>query len=101
MRIDKFLRFVGEKVDDGKLVIIPTEKNKVSRRKYGLTIEAIEMFIKSINAGDLWDGPVIDINYPTEEIYIFKKEPIPGVLFYVKLKLKNQEAICLSCHEDE
>ena len=81
--------------------MVPTIKNKSSKRKYGLTQYDIEAYIASLEESDLYKGPEPDRDYPGEELFIFKKEIIPNVTFYTKLKYKNNQIKVLSCHEDE
>lgn len=80
---------------------VPTGKNKTSRRKFGLTMFEIEDFLFSLEKEDLEKGPVKDYDYPEEEVFIFKKEIKSGVVFYVKIKEKENQIKVLSCHEDE
>lgn len=88
-------------VRSGKYDMVPTDKNRKSRRKYGLSIFEIEDFLSSIEKEDLVKGPVKDYDFPNESVYIFKKEIIKNVEFYVKIKEKNNTIKILSCHEDE
>ena len=80
---------------------VPTGKNKTSRRKFGLTMFDIEDFLMSLEKEDLIKGPVEDYDYPGEEVFIFKREILTGILFYVKIKVKDGQVKILSCHEDE
>ena len=80
---------------------VPTGKNKTSRRKYGLAMLDIEDYIANLNAVDLYEEPVEDRDYSNEELYIFKKEILQDVVFYTKIKIKNNQVKILSCHEDE
>ena len=81
--------------------MVPTAKNRISKRKYGLTQYDIERYIASLDIKDLYKGPIQDYDYPEEEVFIFKKEIKPQVIFYTKLKYKNKQIKILSCHEDE
>lgn len=80
---------------------VPTSKNRNSRHKYGLTQYDIEEFIASLEEEDIIKGPEVDRDYPDEELFIFKKEIIKDVKFYVKIKYKNNQIKIISCHEDE
>ncbi|MDD2391567.1 MAG: hypothetical protein PHU94_01340 [Bacilli bacterium] len=99
MSVEKTLKTVIEIVNMGKFDFIPTSKNLVSKRKYALSHYDIEDFIKSLESTDLMEGPTEDRDCPGEYLYIFKREILPGILFYVKFKIKNGEVKCLSCHE--
>lgn len=81
--------------------MVPTLKNRTSRRKYGLSLGDIEDYISSLEEIDLAKGPIPDRDFSGEELFIFKKEIIPGITFYVKIKEKNNQIKILSCHEDE
>lgn len=81
--------------------MIPTVKNRNSKRKYGLSQYEIEDYIASLEVEDLYKGPELDRDFPGEELFIFKKEILPNIVFYTKLKYKNGQIKILSCHEDE
>lgn len=81
--------------------MVPTAKNRNSKRKYGLSQYDIEDYIVSLEEKDLYKGPEPDLDFPGEELFIFKKEIKPNVIFYTKLKYKNNQIKILSCHEDE
>lgn len=81
--------------------MIPTVKNRNSKRKYGLSQYEIEDYIASLELEDLYKGPELDRDFPGEELFIFKKEIQPNIVFYTKLKYKNGQIKILSCHEDE
>ena len=81
--------------------MVPTVKNRASKRKYGLTLYDIEDYIAGLTEEDLYKGPENDRDYLGEELFIFKKEIMPKVIFYTKLKYKNDQIKILSCHEDE
>ncbi|HCY44457.1 MAG TPA: hypothetical protein DHU33_03405 [Firmicutes bacterium] len=101
MTVAEILKKVKENISIGNYDIVTTAKNKASRRKYGLTQYDLEDYILSLAATDLYKGPEKDRDYPQEELFIFKKEIIPNVTFYTKLKYKNNQIKILSCHEDE
>lgn len=85
--------------------MISTVKNRNSRRKYGLTTLDIEEYLKSIGIEDYLKGPEVDRDVPGDEVFMFKKEIIKGVIFYIKVKKDNTVAYdrikILSCHEDD
>lgn len=81
--------------------LVPTVKNRTSKRKYGLSQYDIEDYIASLEETDLYKGPEEDRDYPGEKLFIFKKEIVPNVVFYTKIKYKNNQIKILSCHEDE
>ncbi len=85
----------------GTYDMVPTVKNRVSKRKYGLSQFDIEDYIASLEEENLYKGPEPDRNCPGEELFIFKKEIVANVIFYTKLKYKNNQIKILSCHEDE
>ncbi len=61
----------------------------------------IEDFLLDLGKEDLIKGPVPDYDCPGEDVFIFKKEILNGIIFYVKIKEKNNQIKILSCHEDE
>lgn len=105
MTVTQIINLLHKSVDNKTYDLIPTEKNRNSRRKFGLTIYEIEDFLKSINELDLDSGPEIDRDRPNEEVFIFIKEILDGVKFYVKIKKDNTVAYdrikIISCHEAE
>lgn len=86
MTVTQIINLLHKSVVDKSYDLVPTEKNRNSRRKYGLTIYDIEDFLKSISETDLYSGPEVDRNMPNEEVFIFTKEILNGVNFYVKIK---------------
>ena len=103
MKVTEIVSLLHKSVLNKTYDFVPTEKNRNSRRKYGLTIIDIEDFLLTINEEDLYRGPEEDRDYKGEYIYIFKKELINGIYFYIKIKKDNKKnrIKILSCHEDE
>ncbi len=105
MTVTQIINLLHKSITDKSYDLVPTEKNRNSRRKYGLTIYEIEDFLKSISETDLHSGPEIDRDKPNEEVFIFIKEILNGVNFYVKIKKDNKVTYdrikILSCHEAE
>ena len=105
MTVTQIINLLHKSVADKSYDLVPTEKNRNSRRKYGLTIYDIEDFFKSISETDLHSGPEIDRDKPNEEVFIFIKEILNGVNFYVKIKKDSRVTYdrikILSCHEAE
>jgi hypothetical protein len=99
--VNTILNKTKQAMQDASYDMIPREKNNVSRRKYGLSMYDIEDFLSKLEVADLIQGPIVDRDYPNEELFVFKKEIIPNVTFYVKIKEKNNQIKILSCHEDE
>ena len=105
MTVNKIINLLHKSISDKSYDLVPTAKNRNSRRKFGLTIFDVEDFLKTITELDLYSGPEKDRDLPDEEVFIFKKEIINGVCFYVKIKKDstvNYDRIkILSCREDE
>lgn len=105
MTVTQIINLLHKSVADKSYDLVPTEKNRNSRRKYGLTIYDIEDFLKSISETDLHSGPEIDRDKPNEEVFIFIKEILNGVNFYAKIKKDSRVTYdrikILSCHEAE
>lgn len=99
--VNELIEFIKLSIKNGTYDMVPTSKNRESKRKFGLTQLDIEYFIYSLEKEDLYKGPEFDRDYPNEELFIFKKEIIEGTLFYVKVKYKNKQIKILSCHLDE
>ena len=101
MDVNHILIKLKKDIKDKSYDYVPTGKNKTSRRKFGLTMFDIEDFLMSLEKEDLIKGPVEDYDYPGEEVFIFKREILTGIVFYVKIKVKDGQVKILSCHEDE
>lgn len=106
MDVEDILEKTKEAIKNNTYDMVPTEKNRNSRRKYGLSMFEIEDFLSNIEKEDLIEGPVRDYDVKDEYVFIFKKEIFSGIVFYVKLKeIKKKEKgktiKILSCHEDE
>ncbi len=101
MDVKTIIEKTRKSIENASYDMVPTFKNQNSRWKHGLTIYDLEDFLLNLDSSDLVKGPVADRDYPNEELFVFKKEIIPGVVFYVKLKEKNNQIKIISCHEDE
>lgn len=105
MTVTEIINLLHKSVKDKTYDLVPTAKNRNSRRKYGLTIFEIEDFLKSINEDDLYSGPEKDRDVPNEELFVFLKEIKPGVTFYIKIKKDSKVTYdrikVLSCHEEK
>lgn len=104
MSVTEIINLLHKSIKERNYDFVPTEKNKNSRRKYGLTIFEIEEFLLKINERDLYSGPELDRDVPGEELYIFKKEIVKNVNFYIKIKKDSSvdydRIKIISCHED-
>jgi len=104
MTTTEIINLLHESVENKSYDLVPTDKNKYTRRKYGLTLYDIEDFLLKINETDLYKGPEEDRDIPGEKVFIFKKEIKKGIEFYVKVKKDNKvnydRIKILSCHED-
>ncbi len=105
MTVTQIVNLLHKSVASKSYDLVPTAKNRNSRRKYGLTIYDIEDFLKSITEADLYSGPEVDRDMPGEEVFIFTKEILSGIVFYVKIKkdktVTYDRIKILSCHEAE
>lgn len=101
MTVTQIINLLHKSIADKSYDLVPTEKNRSSRRKLGLTIYDIEDFLISISEEDLYSGPEKDRDRPDEEVFIFLK--VPGIQFYVKIKKDSRVTYdrikILSCHE--
>lgn len=105
LEVNEIINLLHKSVSNKTYDFVPTLKNRNSRRKYGLTLFELEEFLLSINSEDLYCGPTNDYDIQDEVVFIFKKEIIDGIRFYVKVKKNNSLGYdrikILSCHEDE
>lgn len=103
MKVSTFLKKVRDFVNEGNLEIIETRKNMNTKRKYGWTVNDQETMILMLEPKDLVEGPVLDLDITSEDVWIFKRkyEGI-AIKIYIKLKIRNnKQCICMSIHEDE
>jgi hypothetical protein len=100
MDVKQFLATIKPIVNKGMLDIVPTEKNRITRRKLGLTVIDVEDAILSLTEIDLHKGPIVDRDFPNQELFIFKKQ-ICDEFIYIKLKIIGNMVKCLSFHVDE
>lgn len=54
LTVTQIINLLHKSVSDKSYDLVPTDKNRNSRRKYGLTIYDIEDFLKSITETDLY-----------------------------------------------
>jgi len=101
MDIANLVETVKESMKSGNYDMVPTDKNKNSRRKYGLSLLDIEDSLSDLSVKDLHKGPMPDRDCPGEDLFVFKKEIVPNVIFYIKLKYKDDQIKIISFHEDE
>lgn len=101
MDVVELLEKIKIAMKDKNYDMVPTLKNRISKRKYGLTQYDIEEYISNLKICDLYKGPEPDRDCPGEVLFIFKKEIIKNVVFYAKIKYKNNQIKIISCHEDE
>lgn len=105
MTATEIINLLHKSVNEKTYDLVPTVKNRRSRQKYGLTIYEIEDFLKSITVHDLESGPLVDKDIPNEELFVFMKEIVKNVIFYVKIKKDNtvnyDRIKIISCHEAE
>ena len=81
LEVTELLNLVRKSIKTHKYDMVPTAKNRESKRKYGLTQLDIEYFILSLKADNLYKGPEVDRYYPNETLYVFKKEIIKIIAF--------------------
>ena len=76
MTVTQIINLLHKSIADKSYDLVPTEKNRSSRRKFGLTIYDIEDFLISISEEDLYSGPEKDRDRLDEEVFIFFKRNI-------------------------
>ncbi len=73
LEVSDLLKLTKSSMKSGNYDMIPTIKNRVSKRKYGLSQFDIEDYIGSLEEEDLFKGSEPDRDCPKEELFIFKK----------------------------
>lgn len=103
MTVTEIINLLHKSVQNRDYDFVPTIKNSNSKREYGLSLFEIEDFLLSITEEDLIKGPIRDKDILNEEVFVFSKEILPGVTFYLKIKKDNKVTYdrikVLSCHE--
>ena len=75
------------------------EKNKETMRLLALTPFQREVIVKTLQAEDYVEGPVIDLLNKEGEMWVFGKD-VKGREVYIKITLGNEngQTICISFH---
>ena len=75
------------------------EKNKETMRLLALTPFQREVIVKTLQAEDYVEGPVIDVLNKEGEMWVFGKD-VKGREVYIKITLgtENGQTICISFH---
>ena len=84
MTVTQIINLLHKSVTNKSYDLVPTVKNRNSRRKYGLTIFELEDFLMKINEIDLYSDPEKDRDIPNEEVFIFKKKFLIMLNFILK-----------------
>lgn len=105
MDISLFLTQAKRLLSAGDYRFVPRRKNMQALADHGLTITDAKDEILGLMIDDYYKGPKKDYdNTQPGDIWEFKKT-IDGKLFYVKLKIQEQNGKdilkCLSFHEDD
>lgn len=101
--INAFIRCVKEAVNEGRLTLIPREKNLKALAKANLTIQDVKETLAFLTIKDYCAGPEPDHDPSREgEVWLFGCQT-GGASWYIKIKLAGDEgkrwAICLSFHQ--
>lgn len=99
--IKNFLDECARRTNEGKLKLIPRDKNMTSIYEMGLSIFNVEEIISELQVDDYYRGPSSDHKFPNDDIWEFISH-YETYKIYIKLKLDNDDfVICLSFHETE
>ena len=71
MTVTQIINLLHKSIADKSYDLVPTEKNRSSRRKFGLTIYDIEDFLISISEEDLYSGSEKDRDRPDGKCLFF------------------------------
>lgn len=100
-----FLARAKKLMADNKYDFVPRRKNMQALAAHGLSINDVKSEIIELVAADYYRGSKEDFDASRPgDIWEFKKN-VDGQIFYVKLKIQNQNGEdilkCLSFHEDD
>ena len=85
--IDKILADMRLAIDDGKFQPISRKKNLNTLAQLGITWDDVKDEIYELTAGDYFQGPETDRDYPgTDPFWMFKKS-VSGKIIYIKFKV--------------
>ena len=99
-QIKHFLHEFKELVYEDQFHIKNNEKNRSALFELGLTYKLRTEEIISLSVEDYYGGPKPDEYRPGDDYWEFGKR-INGVEVYIKLKIQNDWAVCLSFHRAE
>lgn len=94
-----FLVQMKKLVKEGRYVFIPRDKNIAALAKLGWRETDLVDFLWGLTSENYSSGPEEDLDYPSEEVWIFGDE-IDGTEYYIKLKirLETETVVCISFH---
>lgn len=102
--IEKVLTDMRAAVRAGKIQLIPRKKNMNTLARLGITWSDAKEAICELSAGNHFQGPEADRDFPgTDPLWMFKKS-IEGQVIYIKFKvlyLKDGSVKLISFHIDE
>jgi hypothetical protein len=100
IEVNQFLRRFKAQVNNHGLEFVPRKVNLDALAQFGLSIADARAIILSLIYMNYSEGPESDMDGSAGEVWIFGAE-ISGKNVYIKLKLDNGEAKCLSFHQAE
>ena len=98
--IKDFLQEFKELINEGKLITADRVNNRNALTDLGLTDTQRREEILSLSVEDYFAGPKDDKYRAGDQYWEFGKK-INGAEVYIKLKLRNDWAVCLSFHRAE
>ena len=85
--IEKILADMRSAIDSGKFQLIPRKKNMNTLARLGISWEDVKTEIYELTAGEYFQGPEVDWDFPsTDRFWMFKKI-IEGQVIYIKFKV--------------
>lgn len=102
--IEKALADMRTAIDDGKFCPINRRKNLHTLALLGITWNDAKEEIYGLSASDYFQGPEVDRDFPSTDLFWMFKKNIDGQVIYIKFKilcLEDGSVKVVSFHIDE
>ena len=102
--IENVLTDMRTAIDEGKFQPIPRGKNMNTLAQLGITWNDVKEEIYGLSASDYFQGPEVDRDFPSADLFWMFKKSIAGQIIYIKFKvlyLEDGSVKLVSFHIDQ
>lgn len=102
--IENILTDMRTAIDEGKFQPIPRGKNMNTLAQLGITWNDAKEEIYGLSASDYFQGPEVDRDFPSTDLFWMFKKSIDGQVIYIKFKvlyLEDGSVRLVSFHIDQ